>query len=71
MWVQYIYKGRTMEMKQSDRTSEAVSDQLTVITMADLRVAYSTVMQHLKQTGKVWKKLNRRWLVSLLKIRRT
>lgn len=33
----FLPKGRTMEMKLSDvRTSEAVSDQLRVITMADL-----------------------------------
>lgn len=72
----FLPKGRTMEMKLrrwtsghqklSDiRTSEAVSDPLRVITMADLTttqdiarelsVGYSIVIRHLKQTGKVWK----------------
>lgn len=76
-----FHKGRTVETKHSDRTSEAVSGQLRIVTMADLiitqdlaarelRVGYSIVMRHLKQTGKVWKGSINRWLVSLLKIKR-
>lgn len=76
----FIKEARTMEIKHSGRTSEAVSGQLRIVTMADLiitqdparelRVGYSIVMRHLKQTGKVWKSSINGRLVSLLKIKR-
>lgn len=78
--IHFIKEARTMEIKHSDRTSEAVSGQLRIVTMADLiitqdptrelRVGYSIVMQHLKETGKVWKSSINGQLVSLLKIKR-